>query len=205
MVSVEGRAERVKITAREGHGYDAGKREIRSLVLRSLMDTLDRFPFPSKGHMYSAYLEIGEPIFGGTETFRKTFFSLASYRTIWRLLTLYARGVLGVSEGPLPFSEQFLIGGEETLYGYRDDELRGNKLFLVNMGYRLRLAKRLYFGTRYDVGNVWEHELQIKWGSTRHAIGINLALDTPLGPIKATYGRASDGRGRVYFSAGYRF
>ena len=205
MVSVEGRAERVKISAREGHGYDAGKREIRSLVLRSLMDTLDRFPFPTAGHTYNAYLEIGEPILGGTEEFRKTFVSLASYRTIWHLLTLYGRGVLGVSEGPLPFSEQFLIGGEETLCGYRDDELRGNKLFLLNMGYRLRLGKRVYFGIRYDMGNVWEHELQIKWGTTRHAIGVHLALDTPLGPVKATYGRASDGRERAYFSAGYRF
>ena len=112
---------------------------------------------------------------------------------------------LGVSEAPLPYSEQFLLGGEESLHGYRQDELRGNKLFRLNAGYRMELVRRFYFGTRYDVGNVWENELQIKWLTTKHAIGVYLALDTPLGPFKLTYGRASDGRERGYFSAGYRF
>ncbi len=204
-VSFEGRVERVEVIAQNGRGYDPGRKEIRSLILRSMMDTLDRSPFPTKGRVHSAYLEIGEPILGGTEEFRKTFFSLASYNTLWRRHTLFVQGAVGVSEGPLPFSEQFRLGGEETLYGYREDELRGNKLFLLNAGYRMLLARRFYFGTRYDVGNVWEHELQIKWKTTKHAIGVYLALDTPLGPITSTYGRASDGRERVYFSAGYRF
>jgi len=205
MVSVEGRAEHVKLNARWGHGFPVGKKEIRSIILRSLMDTLDRFPFPMTGRIHSAYLEIGEPVLGGTEEFRKTFFSLESYSTIWRRHTIFARGSVGVSEGPLPFSEQFLLGGEETLYGYYEEELRGNKLFLFNIGYRMQLVKKLYFSSRYDVGNVWENELQIKWKTTRHAIGVELALDTPLGPIKAAYGRASDARERVYFSAGFRF
>lgn len=205
MVSVEGRAEHVKLKARWGHGYPVGKKEIRSITLRSLMDTLDRFPFPMTGRVHSAYLEIGEPILGGTEEFRKTFFSLESYSTIWRRHTVFARGSVGVSEGPLPFCEQFQLGGQETLYGYCEEELRGNKLFLFNIGYRMQLVKKFYFGSRYDVGNVWENELQIKWKTTRHAIGVNLALDTPLGPIIAAYGRASDARERVYFSAGFRF
>jgi outer membrane translocation and assembly module TamA len=69
----------------------------------------------------------------------------------------------------------------------------------------MELVRRFYFRTRYDVGNVWENELQIKWKTTKHAIGVSLALDTPLGPITLTYGRASEGQERVYFSAGYQF
>ena len=205
MVSVEGRAEHVKYLSRWGSGYPRGTREIRSLILRSRMDTLDRFPFPRRGHIYSAFVEIGTSILGGTEEFRKTYASLGLYNTLWRRHTFFAKGALGVSEAPLPYSEQFLLGGEESLHGYRQDELRGNKLFLFNAGYRMELVRRFYFGTRYDVGNVWENELQIKWLTTKHAIGVYLALDTLLGPVKLTYGRASDGRERGYFSAGYRF
>jgi NTE family protein len=205
MVSVEGRVERVKITSNYGHGHPTGEREIRSLILRSKMDTMDRFPFPTSGHAYSAYLEIGQPLLGGTEEFRKAFASLESYVTFWSRQTFFAKGSLGVSESPLPFSERFRLGGEETLYGFRQGELLGNKLFLLNLGYRMELVRKFYFGTRYDVGNVWEHELQIKWRTTKHAIGVGLALDSPLGPVTLTYGRANEGQERAYFSAGFRF
>ena len=69
----------------------------------------------------------------------------------------------------------------------------------------MELVRRFYFGVRYDVGNVWENELQIKWRTTKHAIGVNLALDTLLGPVTLTYGRAAEGQERAYFSAGFRF
>jgi NTE family protein len=205
MVSIEGRVERVALTSKNGRGYSTGERHIRSIVLRSLMDTLDRFPFPNSGHAYSAFVEIGQPILGGTEEFRKTYASLESYITVWQRHTFFAKGSIGVSESPLPFSEQFRMGGEESLYGFRQGELLGNKLFLLNSGYRMKLVPKFYFGVRYDVGNVWEHELQIKWKTTKHAVGVNLALDTPLGPITLTYGRANEGQERAYFSAGFRF
>lgn len=204
-LSAEGRVERIRMNAISGGGYPTGKREIRSLVLRSQINTLDRPNFPTSGHAHSAYLEIGQPILGGTEEFRKTYFSLESYFTGWNRHTLFARGSIGVSESPLPFSEQFRLGGEESLYGFRQGELMGNKLFLLNAGYRMELVRRFYFGVRYDVGNVWEHELQIKWLTTRHAIGVNLALDTLLGPVTLTYGRAAEGQERAYFSAGFKF
>lgn len=205
MVSVEGRVERVKMTSNYGRGHPTGEREIRSLILRSRMDTMDRFPFPTSGHAYSAYLELGQPVFGGTEEFRKTFASLESYITVRSRQTFFAKGSLGVSESPLPFSEQFRLGGEETLYGFRQGELLGNKLFLLNLGYRMELVRKFYFGARYDVGNVWEHELQIKWRTTKHAIGVSLALESPLGPLTLTYGRANEGQERAYFSAGFQF
>jgi NTE family protein len=204
-LSAEGRVERIKINRISGRGYPTGKGEIRSLVLRSQINTLDRLHFPTAGHAHSAYLEIGQPILGGTEEFRKTYFSLESYLTGWGRHTVFARGSIGVSESPLPFSEQFRLGGEESLYGFRQGELMGNKLFVLNAGYRMELVDRFYFGVRYDVGNVWEHELQIKWKTTKHAIGVNLALDTPLGPVTLTYGRAAEGQERAYFSAGFRF
>jgi NTE family protein len=204
-LSAEGRVEWVKINTISGQGYPTGKREIRSLILRSQINTLDRLNFPTSGHAHSAYLEIGQPILGGTEEFRKTYFSWESYLTGWNRHTVFARVSIGVSESPLPFSEQFRLGGEESLYGFRQGELMGNKLFLLNAGYRMELVRRFYFGVRYDVGTVWENELQIKWRTTKHAIGVNLALDTLLGPVTLTYGRANEGQERAYFSAGFRF
>jgi len=204
-LSAEGRLERVRLNTISGEGYPTGRREIRSLVLRSQINTLDRLNFPTSGHVHSAYLEIGQPILGGTEEFRKTYFSLQSYLSGWKRHTLFVWGSIGVSESPLPFSEKFRLGGERSLYGFRQGELMGNKLFLLNAGYRMELVRRFYFGVRYDVGNVWENELQIKWLTTKHAIGVNLALDTLLGPVTLTYGRAAEGQERAYFSAGFRF
>jgi NTE family protein len=204
-LSAEGRLERVRLNRISGRGYPTGKREIRSLALRSQINTLDRLYFPTSGHAHNAYVEIGQPILGGTEEFRKSYFSLESYLSGWKRHTLFVWGSIGVSESPLPFSEKFRLGGERSLYGFRQGELMGNKLFLLNAGYRMELVRRFYFGVRYDVGNVWENELQIKWKTTKHAIGVNLALDTPLGPVTLTYGRAAEGQERAYFSAGFRF
>lgn len=204
-LSAEGRLERVRMNGISGEGYPIGKREIRSLLLRTQINTLDRLNFPTSGHVHSAYLEIGQPILGGTEEFRKSYFSLESYLSGWNRHTLFIWGSIGVSESPLPFSEKFRLGGERSLYGFREGELMGNKLFLLNTGYRMELVRRFYFGVRYDVGNVWENELQIKWRTTKHAIGVNLALDAPLGPVTLTYGRAAEGQERAYFSAGFRF
>ncbi len=204
-LSVEGRAERVRLNAISGGGFPTDRKYISSLVLRSQINTLDRLNFPTSGHVHGAFLEIGQPILGGTEEFRKSYFSLESYLTGWNRHTLFVWGSIGVSEGPLPFSEKFRLGGERSLYGFREGELMGNKLFLLNAGYRMELVRRFYFGVRYDVGNVWENELQIKWRTTKHAIGVNLALDTLLGPVTLTYGRAAEGQERAYFSAGFRF
>jgi len=204
-LSAEGRLERVRLNTISGEGYPTGKREIRSLMLRSQINTLDRMNFPTSGHVHNAYVEIGQPILGGTEEFRKSYFSLESYFTGWHRHTLFVWGSVGVSESPLPFSEKFRLGGERSLYGFRQGELMGNKLFLLNTGYRMELVRRFFFGVRYDVGNVWDNELQIKWRTTKHAIGVNLALDTLLGPVTLTYGRAAEGQERAYFSAGFRF
>jgi len=161
---------------------------IRSLTLRSLVDTFDKYPFPDKGKYHRLYFEFAGDILGGDVVYRKAFTSLESYFRLHKRVNFHPKIAIGISDGTVPTSEKFTLGGPDQLYGLFAEELRGDKMFLGNLGLRFRFFHRLYWTLRYDMGNVWSKVESIKLKNLRHAFGTSLALDTPLGPLEFAYG-----------------
>ncbi|MCK4427463.1 MAG: BamA/TamA family outer membrane protein, partial [candidate division Zixibacteria bacterium] len=178
---------------------------IRSLTLRSLVDTFDKYPFPDKGKYHHLYFEFAGDILGGDVVYRKAFTSLESYFPLHRRINFHPKIAIGFSDGGVPISEKFTLGGPSNLYGLFAEELRGDKMFLGNLGLRFKFFHTLYWTLRYDMGNVWSKLESIKLENLKHAFGSSLALKTPLGPLEFAYGIATDEWDKFYFKFGYDF
>ena len=203
-VSLTARVEGVEVQTRAGRS-PSGRADIRSLTLRSQVDNLDRYPFPSSGHHHDVWLEVAGEALGGHQRFLRGYTSLAWYRTIARYLTIRPKFVFGIGEGEIPFSEQFSLGGIQNFYGYRQDQFRGAYLLQSSLKVRFNVLSGVYASTRYDIGGLWQQRQDFRWDDLRHGVGVGVGLATPVGPFEIHYGSASFEARRVYANLGYRF
>jgi NTE family protein len=201
--SVETRWEKVQID--NNVSKIQSTHNIRSLILRSLVDTFDKYPFPDKGKYHHLYFEFAGDILGGDVVYKKAFTSLESYFPLHGRINFHPQIAIGISDGSVPLSEKFTLGGSENLYGLFAEELRGDKMLLGNLDLRFKFIHRLYWTLSYDMGNVWSKVESIKLKNLKHAFGTSLALDTPLGPLEFAYGITTDNWDKFYFKFGYDF
>ncbi|HXG23632.1 MAG TPA: BamA/TamA family outer membrane protein [Chthonomonadales bacterium] len=123
------------------------------------------------------------------------------------------RLVLGSSTGTLPFSEQYFVGGAETLRGYNEDRFWGANMFVGSVEFRTPLANSLTGVIFADVGDAWggAYENVRFSGFTQHSgfspsvgVGVGLRVVTPIGPIRIDQGFGSEGA-RTHLSIGHVF
>jgi NTE family protein len=186
-ISVEARAEDVKIT----DGVFRDRYNIRSLTLRSLVDTFDKYTFPATGKYHHLYLEMAGDILGGDLVYRKAYTSVESYFPLHQRVNFHPKVAIGVSDGTVPISEKFTLGGIDSFYGLYSEELKGDKMLLGSLGLRFKFFRRWYWTLRYDTGKVWTTLESIKLKKLIHAFGSSLAVDTPIGPVELAYGVAT--------------
>ncbi len=201
VISVGTKAERVRIendTHRDSYS-------LRSLIVKSLVDTFDKYPFPSEGKYHHFYAELAGDILGGDVVYRKAFTSLESYFPLHRRVNFHPKIAVGASDGTVPASEKFTLGGCDSFYGLFSEELVGDKVLVGSLGLRFRFFRRLYWTLRYDTGKVWSKLESIKFKELKHGFGSSLALDTPLGPLEFAYGAATDEWDKLYFRFGFGF
>lgn len=201
--SLEGRMEKVKTefeSTRLKQNY-----QITSLIFRSVVDNLDKLPFPDNGKYHYLYAEISGKVFGGDLSYRKLYSSLESYFPLSSRLNFHPKIAIALSDGDLPLAEKFTLGGFQTLGGFYDEELRGDKLLLLNLGLRYKFYKSWYFTLRYDSGNTWPNLESIKLKNLRNSILSILSVSTPIGPIEFAYGRAEKKIDKFYFRMGLEF
>ncbi|RKY86647.1 hypothetical protein DRQ09_05850 [candidate division KSB1 bacterium] len=214
-ISAEARIEKVKITPFTYPQFHHINRiieeniDLRTITIRSIVDTQDKSPFPEKGKLHHLYYETAGKLLGGNLSYIKIFSSFESYYTFKGIHTIHPRIAAGVADETLPFSQRFKIGGDKTLFGYRENELIGRAFLSGSVEYRIKNRIFKYFDTylsiRYDTGGVWAKNQSIHLGNMIHSWGATLAFNLPFGPIEFSYGRASTGKDRFYFSLGYRY
>lgn len=123
----------------------------------------------------------------------------------------------GIATGELLFSEQFFMGGSETLRGYREDRFWGERMLLLNAEYRIPFQKNLTGVLFADYGDAWKPTLElipdpsISGNFVQHdsfkpqlGVGIGIRVVTPIGPLRLDYGVGSEGA-RTHFSIGHAF
>ncbi len=201
IISVEMKAEGVRID----DALFEDSYSIRSLIIRSLVDTFDKYPFPHEGKYHHLYAELAGDILGGDLVYRKVFTSLESYFPLHRRVNFHPKIAIGISDGTVPISEKFILGGRDNFYGLFSEELKGDKMFVGSLGLRFRFFRRLYWTLRYDVGEVWSRLESIKMKNLKHGFGSSLALATPLGPLEFAYGVATNEWDKFYFRFGFDF
>ena len=209
-VSISSRIEKIQLQKIDGIGYPTGSLNLRTLGLSSVVDTRDRLPFPQKGkhHHFSYEVSSGRLLISNISYF-KVFNRLESYYTFFGQHTIKPILYWGMSDQTTPFSEQFRLGGLDSFFGLRDEELIGRHLFLASLEYRFKIERLLPFETylrlRYDIGNVWLNNVDVKIGDVLHGFGCTLSFNTFLGPFSIAYGQSDDKRSNFYFSSGFNF
>jgi NTE family protein len=201
--SLEGKIERVK-TEFESTSLK-NDYQITSLTFRSIVDDLDKLPFPDKGRYHHLYFELAGKILGGSLSYRKFFSSLESYFPLGSKLNFHPKIAIALSDGDLPLNEKFTLGGFGTLGGFYEQELKGDKLFYFNLDLRYKFLKRWYLTLRYDSGNTWPNLESIKLKNLKNSILSILSVSTPIGPIELAYGRAQKKIDKLYFRMGLEF
>ncbi|UCD64605.1 MAG: BamA/TamA family outer membrane protein [Candidatus Zixiibacteriota bacterium] len=185
---------------------DVGRKfDLRIIKLESLVENFDRIPFPNSGSRQLLQLQFAGKYFGGDEEFTRFYGSMETYFPIGRYLNFHPRAALGISRSGLPPSEKFYLGGMHSFTGFRTNQLAGDKMFIFSSELRVKLPLRVYFTGRHDMGEVYVSSDEIKLRNLRHAVGVALALDSPIGPFEFGYGVVNSDIDRFYVNIGLAF
>ena len=193
---------------------------IAALKLSMDIDTQDKYPYPSSGTRFHTYYETSQSILGADVSYIKYALEYKGYFTIQKSHTLIPRFEIGFADETLPLSQQFDFGGQFSFWGYREYEFRGRQIIIGSLAYRYKLPFKFlfesYISARYNLGSIWEREEEMKLKDFKHATGIMISWDTPIGPADLGVGRSFIidknlpdimiwGESVVYFSIGYFF
>lgn len=195
--------------------------DIVSLKINTTVDTQDRYPYPESGIYFNGFYETAQTFLGGDIGFTSVGFEYKNFLKLSSVSVLSTRVDMAFGDRTLPLTQQYSIGGMDSFFGMRENEYKGRQLFLTSLMYRYKLPFSVFFDTyfqvRYDLGNVWENQEQIKFKNLKHGVGSSLSFDTPIGPADFAVGRSflfrrdipdnpiSWGDLQFYFSIGYYY
>ena len=100
--------------------------------------------------------------------------------------------------------DRFSIGGGETLRGYEDHEFTGEDFFYGNFEIRRTLGKTFGLTLFYDYGDAWGLDGRTSFEG-KGAYGVGLRLNTPMGPFRLDFAKATDRDSRFHFGIGQQF
>lgn len=195
-VNIEYRLESDEIKFISGTGYAPEKFTVQSLLLSSVIDTRDRYPFPRSGSITNFSWETATSSLKGVVGdigYSKIFFEYGT-NISYNRFTLHPKIAIGFGDQTVPLSQQFSLGGEESFFGLREYDSRGRQIFVLNTEIRTLFPFKVlwdtYFRFRYDLGSIWPQQEDIRLRDFHHGIGIGLSLDTPIGPANFSIGRS---------------
>ncbi len=165
-----------------------------SLKISSTIDTQDKFPYPERGIYFNGYYETAQSFLISDLGYTVFAFDYKNFFSLFTDNVISTKFRWGFADNTLPLSQHFSLGGQSSFYGLRDFEYRGRQIFSASVSYRYKLPFKIFFPTyletRYDLGNVWENQEQIRFKDLKHGIGTSISFDTHIGPAEFSIGRS---------------
>jgi NTE family protein len=165
-----------------------------SVKISTTIDTQDKFPYPERGIYFNGYYETAQSFLISDFGYTVFAFDYKNYFSIADNNVISTRIRWGFADKTLPLSQHFSLGGQDSFVGLRDYEYRGRQILSTSLLYRLKLPFKIFFPTyftaRYDLGNAWEIQEQIRFKDLKHGIGSSISFETPIGPAEFTIGRS---------------
>ena len=159
----------------------------------TMIDSKDSYPFPASGFGMNVSFEFAFKDLGGQVGYNALRFMYESYTTWGENHTFHPKFTIGFADRTMPLGEQFRLGGQESMFGTREDDRRGRQMVLLNLEYRYHLPVRLlfdsFFRLRLDMGSISVTQEDIKFAALRYGLGTELALDTPVGAATLGVGK----------------
>ena len=172
----------------------------RSIIWSHATDTRDNYMYPTSGHRANWSIEYAG--LGGKFKYQKYSISESRFYKVGTNNVVALRLEYGHSPQRLSESAQFRVGGQNTIRGYRDDQFRGDGMFVGNLEYRFPVNNIIKGAVFTDFGGAWSGGWAPK--NLKASIGFGIALETPMGPLRLDLGHGSQGN-RVHFNIGNTF
>ncbi len=169
------------------------KNHLVTLRASSNVDTQDKYPYPTRGARINAFYEIASAALGSDIGYTNIGGEYHIHIPVGSRHTISTSAKAGFGDRTLPLTRHYSLGGQNSFFGMKENELRGRQVFLASLEYRYLLPVQVFFDTylqiRYDLGSVWEVQNQIKFTDLRHGVGASLSFNTPIGPADFAIGR----------------
>ncbi len=120
---------------------------LRTVTLRSLVETINKYPFPTHGKKHEFYVEFAADILGGQASYTKFFSSVESYFPITRYFNFHPRLAIGwtAKQSGIPVPEKFYMGGQYLFRGISYRSARGRQYPSRQYGISLRAAVQVLY------------------------------------------------------------
>lgn len=179
-----------------------------ALTLRAVVDQLDSVAFPRAGYAASLDYNAARTRLGGDISFDRLEAS-GTYVHSFGDHTVQFSGRLGrrIGDDALPASRMFQWGGFLQQSGLPTgaligEDLRFARAVYYNRVHRWSLLEGLYAGGSIEVGRMGKSLLPNNNLGTLYSASLLMGLDTPLGPLYVSYGRADKGYDSFYLFLG---
>jgi len=169
-------------------------------------DTRDSILFPNRGALQTAYVEYAMPF--GNLYYYKTGYLVQWFTPLPLSTVLMLRTDLGYGGGlggkPLPFFKAYYAGGVGSVRGYQTASLGPQDLAGNTIGGREKIVgnAELFFpmpgmkagdqsvrlSVFADAGRIYDSGFEPNLESFRYSAGAGLAWNSPIGPLKFSYG-----------------
>jgi len=209
-VSLAFRADEISLRQVFGRGYPIIKTREIGLRMQTIIDERNKMPFPTKGKYYNFYYEVFGQFLGNDIAFSKLYSATEEYFTFFRRMTLHPKIAWGTADLVTPFQEMYRLGGKNSFYGFREDEIRARRFLTASLEIRYFLPIKKYLNTyiyyRKDIGAFWKNSMApINGSDFIFADGVGMSLETIFGTFCFDYGRNSLNQKAYYFSGGFQF
>lgn len=211
LISLQLRLESIHLSGDNSNFSFADHSRLRSFTVRSEVDKRDRLPFPEKGIYNRWFWESGnQRVLGGNISFTRIFLGLEGYYQFLKYFNYHPYLQAGSADLTLPFTEFFTFGGQNSFPGLYEREIYGRQFVMTGIELRYQINWNLpieaFVLTNYATGAAWEQpDDKIEASDFYHSISLSFALNSVIGPIKATYSSIVDKRNVFYFSVGFEF
>ncbi len=174
----------------------------RSIIFQHVTDNRDNAYNPTEGGKVSLTAEVAG--FGGDFEFQKGSIEDARYFKVGHNRVIAVRGQYGYGHGHLSEFNQFRVGGQDSLRGYRDDQFRGDRMATLSVEYRFPITEKIQGAVFADGGGAWFDSVFPHSSDLHGSLGVGVSFNTPIGPLRLDYGKGDQG-GRVHFTVGGMF
>jgi outer membrane protein insertion porin family len=178
----------------------------RSISLMRVYDSRDNVFNPTEGQRISLTAEFAGGLLGGSFNFNKYTAERRNYFNVGHDHIIALQVMAGYADGNMPESGRFQVGGDNILRGYRNDQFKGNKMFVTSSEYRFPIAKKVGGVVFTDIGDAWgaAGDSEGNKFNLRASVGLGLRIATPIGPIRLDFAKSSQGF-RTHFGFGGQF
>jgi outer membrane protein insertion porin family len=165
-------------------------------------DTRDDILYPTRGRLQSVLVEVGLPV--GDLAYYKANYLHQWFLPLYSDFVLMLRGDVGYGDGiggkPLPFFKAYYAGGVGSVRGYDTSSLGPQDIYGNVIGGKRKIVgnaevfypilkgdKSVRLSAFGDIGQIYGSGTQPDYESFRYSVGLGLAWNSPVGPLKFSY------------------